>query len=431
MTILMELSRLKCLAVVCVLCVVAIGAGRAGSNPDLLFTYGGTGYTTKSLTGMTYAEGVQTVREIEAAFDMANHSPPTGLYLPSTTLWKSAQGKGLVDYYRNALNGVIERFALRKVFDEFLKRHPNADVAAYYNSEAIAHYAEVASSVWQRGTDAYLFALAEAADGPSFARMVKDRLGGATDARFIEKEYASLKRVEPYRLVHGRCSPFLVNGEPAPWFRDSCYTSMLMYHVEAEIRRDKNRYVALLEDKFGSYNALLFKNVFEKDKDAILKLVQTLSSEDGTVALKGMEKANRTLLKLGSKTRIEWRRGPKKYLAHIYQLPVDQLKARRLLEVRARRENAVKDSKAYLYIRQTKPTPHFTEYNPEPGGFLYDCGHAALLGPIVREVLDRLEMATGLREPTIEHMLSDARRGVVLRAIYGHKLPEVIHARKE
>jgi hypothetical protein len=410
----------------CILLPIAVLASEGETvQTDVLFTYNGVDFTNKDVTFISFAEAAKCINNIAATYDSKIHKVPVNFYPPSTSIWKTAKDDDLWEYYRHGLSGVIELFVYSQILVE-LRKKSMVDISSYYSEHSIPKYVCAAAKASQEVMDACIAASEnKSIDSNSFAGLVKSRCAVKwDDHRLWDGLCAESLSARPYRLVNKYCFSYLNDGCVAPWFRWYIDSGLISCHISAAIRKDKQKYIDLLEARFGSYNYLAIENVQAKDRDSVLQLVKTICDKDGNIAVAGIELANNTLRELGSPSKIVLSCEPIQIIQKRWQVDTSKILFRQLIDVN--RTNA-DNLRSFIYITQDKPKPHFDSYSETPGNFLYDCGKEAILHPICVEILSKLKVRDDVKLRKIEDLMYWSTAVTLAPEVNSYPMPSLKH----
>jgi len=408
---------------------VAVGDTAKKPKGRLLFTYGGKAYTCEDLTLVPYREGLKHVAEARASYDWSVHQPPaSGWWIPSQNTWRAPKPDDFQSLYHHQLNGIINIFVRYEVLKALRKQYPLPSEATkrLYDPQGLQRYTQISADVHSRSANAIYACVDRSSSLQTFRKRVRERVqfNWADDTWKYWYEYS--RRMKPYMLMSLRCFPFVVNHEPAPWYRKSLECRLLQRYVVEIIKADPKPYIDKLEMRFGKFHVFVVHQAFQDQEAAIAALLEKLVTKDGKAAAGGVSKANATFGSLKSPTRFAGWYGPLNHLPAVFKIPKSAVKFGTFIPL-PNQKGSLRD---YLYIPQRKPVPHFKTYDPNPPGFLYDCGYAAILTPLFERVTASMRPAKGFLMPKVSDLLRSARTGEFRKKLYGFDLPKVFRDAK-
>lgn len=397
--------------------------GEQFNSSKILFTYKDKQYTVEDLTRVSDKEVSTIIGEISSKYDMKKFKRrDDGYLLPALSLWEPTGEFKLRDYYQYHFQGLIERFIRFEVFNIYKRRHP-VDIKRYYRAELVEEAIRRQAEVRDQLPKVIFSALDEkSSDAEIIVRLKKALPESSFKDRDWERSIKSFSRCRPYYAVNRRCFPWMVGGKPAPWVEHTFYSSLIRYHVQSEIERDKSKYIRMLEDYFGRRNYFVIRKAQNSDKQKLLKLINQVTNRKGEVAKGGVEKINKTLQELKSPTRIELCFGAKPNIAISHKIPEDRIKPRKFLSLGKKADGM----ESYLYIFQEEPSPHFKKYSSAPGNFLYSTAKRSLLRPLVEEIRALIKPAKGVTVRSTDEILNAMGDPIFFETLFGVKLPKVV-----
>jgi hypothetical protein len=409
------------LAAVCFLLAPSLASGE-GPGDKILVTFDAKPYSVGDLTMVRYADGLRAVERARRSYDPARHRP--GHWLPEDGYWRTDDKADFLGYYHHVLNGVIVRFAAYETFVEYKRRHKEK-TDKYYDASLLEKAIRKRAAIAQRGVECSKRSLSE---GMTFSEFLNLRRHAFPKARIEPNEvwrtlYEGRTKGLPYYLLSEECFPILKDGKVSPWYRKYYSLAVFPLHIQAGIEREKEKYIRMLESRYGSYDYFLIRDVNESDRERLLNLINTVSDDKGTVAEGGVSKANGILRELGSPSRLEHRRGAADLIAKRWGFSLDDLVPRKFIPVGKEK----KGLRSYVFVFQKEPTPHWKEYVAKPGNGLYGVGEKVLLKPVVEDVLKRLKVEKPFRKPSVQQVMDAATRSARLpKRSMGESLPKVI-----
>jgi hypothetical protein len=419
---------LFCCVLVATILFAVHGAAADGSEEGdrVLLAYKGKPYSCEDLTLVRYQEGLKHVKASEEVYDPKIHRPYAGggTLEPEVEYWEADDRGDFVGYYHHFLNGAIEKFICARVFELFKERHP-VDASKYYSQDGLSKAVRRLPALEHKNRTVWGEAFAKRKTFEEFAAAMEEAFPKAKrmlESKDFREFYATCMKRRPYELIARRCLPIVKDGKTARWFEDYYSTSAFRYHLQAEIEREKLKYIEKLDLKFGDRKYFVIRKAYETDLERVRKLIDSVSDKKGTVAIGGLEKINETLQQLGSVTRLELWKGAGSLTAKRWGISLEKQVACKFIPL----DKPKNGLGSYLYIFQSKPTPGFKKYDSGPGDFLYDLGEEILVKPLVEEVLKSTKLSKGFSVRSAEKVMNAATGyAIIPKTFLGEKLPEI------
>lgn len=396
--------------------------GEQNKLSKILFIYKDKQYSVEDLTRVSDKEVASLLGEGGSKYDLEKCPSPEGWWKPALTTWNPTGKATRQDFYQHQCQGLLERFIRVEVFNLFKQRH-SVDIKKFYRAELVQQAMLRTLELQARLDHEVLTAVEENISQQETIKRLNNALPGNdfTDQDWI-RAIEENRKYWAIRVLNNRCFPSMVEGKPTPWVEQTFYSSLVRYHIQAEIERDKPKYIRMLEDRFGTRNFFVIRKAQETDKEQLIKLINLVTNRRGTIARGGLERINKTLQELNSPTRVELRFGAAISMAKQYKIAEDQIKSREFISLGKTADGL----ESYLYIFQEEPTPHFKEYSSVPGNFLYSTAKYALLRPLVKEVRASIKPSKKLTIRDTDQMIRYMGDQEFSDAFLGIKLPKVV-----
>lgn len=273
--------------------------GEQNKSPKILFNYKDKQYSVEELTRVSDKVVSFLLGEGGSKYDFEKCPRPEGWWLPAISPWKPT-GKGTrQEFYQHQCQGLLERFIWFEAFNLFKQRHP-VDIEKYYRADLVRQAILRRFELDDRFRNLILTALDEKVSQEETIKRLKKALSGNN---FEDKDWAKAiegnKLYLPFITLNRRCFPSMVEGKPVPWVEHTFYSGLIRYHIQAEIERDKSKYIRMVEDFFGNRKYFVIRKAQDRDKEQLLKLINQVTNRKGEIARGGLEKINKTLQELG------------------------------------------------------------------------------------------------------------------------------------
>ncbi len=374
--------------------------------------YAGKPVRYRDLTLLNRQESEKQLNKVRAAYrNNASAALRTrwGSYMlgPMRATYQPGPRKGLrrivLGAYRVGLNGAFYSFLHAKIIAAFCAKY-SPKLGFYSQSQSVKKYLTAEAVCQQRQNDLFASCALGGVSGTAFASMYK-RIFPRLPAEVPSAAYPCLRTGGFLYVLMDRCFPHLKGAKIAPWFAEEASPAqgLMTRPMVAAFRPEEPHLRRLIIRENGISNSVLIMHCSADDAAIAGKLVDACLRKGDKLSRTRFPRAILTMRLLGSPTVILPGHGNCRYYSRITGIPMGNITPLKLLPVR-------KQPGDFIYIYQKNPslTPHAEKiyFTNKPGFPLFTSGAVAIMLPIVRGVLRKVEARSKfLRLPSATKLL--------------------------
>ncbi len=237
------------------------------SADPVVFRYVGRPYTVQDLTLISYRDAKLVIDAESKSFSLTTNPPMSpGFLNPATDAWKPASQAGLNDFYKHQLAGAVNCFVVARSF-ELLQQKYKIDVTRYYRAGAISDYTTKTAELTEKFNDLLVSSVTTGSGDGMYRQAMIEFPHGPWRPNAWNDIWDNLKQASPYYIVNYRCLPLVAKGQVAPWYRDQIASQLVHTYVTGIIDQSRNKYVKILEDRFGRPNYFVIQSAHRGKPD--------------------------------------------------------------------------------------------------------------------------------------------------------------------
>lgn len=401
--------------------VLSVQHAACGSDSDSPILYiGDRGVRFEEITFQSLSQSKRSIGDIVSRYGDRGISPDIDevSFVPMRRSVATSSIKSLEDWHQVFTVGAIESYMSSQAISELCREYKIEDPTDTEEfSEYVLRRAE-RQHVWSQIAMSYLKG---AIDKGGLDREFRMAFGDDIPMNAAQIVADSLNRAPALRLLLFDAFPVMVNGRVAPWYRGHCADPFIRSCVIQILERDKEKYIDLLERKWGSWTAIRVIGADAVDSKTIEKLLMKTINKNGSVAQGGIDKINEIMRDTGGRARFSVVKGTLSFIlncddaATISTHVIGQMVKSRGVNEQLMRTMVVPNS-----LR-----PHFTQYPTQRPSFLYDYAKEMMLSVIYEKYRIGALHNPAISAPNIDEIMLRVGSATYVTTHYGKSLPRV------